>query len=326
MNNVQHLKIDMFLCYTLKKIILFFQGLMTNDIQHLIAGAPSMYSMLLNSQGRVMHDVIIYNTIEGHKNNYLIEVEKKSAEQLERHLKMYRLRKKIDINIRLDMKSWVVFDPEIDFSSISEVDIECLYMNPKTDFKHQLNISNSIDGMIVSRDPRMTYLGHKIILPVHKDIVDVLPNLTKSDLDCYRNLRYRLGVAEGSDELPQGKVMPLETNVDYLHGISFHKGCYIGQELTARTFHTGVVRKRYMPVVFEEAPSSCIPAETGVLNRDRKTLGRLRALSCKHGVALLKIADALSVDAGLTVESYPVTTFRPAWWPIEPVKPASSSA
>ena len=50
----------------------------------------------------------------------------------------------------------------------------------------------------------------------------------------YDTLRLRLGVAEGPQEMPEGKCFPLEYNVDYLHGVSFHKGCYIGQELTAR--------------------------------------------------------------------------------------------
>jgi folate-binding protein YgfZ len=46
-----------------------------------------------------------------------------------------------------------------------------------------------------------------------------------------------LGVAEGSREIPAGKALPLEYNLDYLRGVSFHKGCYLGQELTARQTH-----------------------------------------------------------------------------------------
>ena len=61
-------------------------------------------------------------------------------------------------------------------------------------------------------------------------------------------MRYKLGVCEGSEEIPTAKATPLEFNLEYMHGVSFHKGCYLGQELTARTHHTGVIRKRIMPV------------------------------------------------------------------------------
>lgn len=57
--------------------------------------------------------------------------------------------------------------------------------------------------------------------------------------DVYCELRYRLGVPEGISELGLGKAIPLESNGDYLKAISFEKGCYIGQELTARAYHTG---------------------------------------------------------------------------------------
>ena len=68
--------------------------------------------------------------------------------------------------------------------------------------------------------------------------------------------RYRLGICEGSQEIPFAKVTPLEHNVEFMHGVSFHKGCYLGQELTARTHHTGVIRKRIMPLEFSQEFSS----------------------------------------------------------------------
>jgi folate-binding Fe-S cluster repair protein YgfZ len=89
-------------------------------------------------------------------------------------------------------------------------------------------------------------------------------DIPEAPLSTYTTLRYRLGVAEGGDELLPAKALPFEANADYIHGVAFDKvvasrhacinrwghiqGCYIGQELTARTYHTGVVRKRIMPV------------------------------------------------------------------------------
>ena len=64
-----------------------------------------------------------------------------------------------------------------------------------------------------------------------------------------------LGVAEGGEDLPTGKCFPMEYNLDYLKGVSFHKGCYIGQELTARTHHTGVIRKRILPISLDQPVS-----------------------------------------------------------------------
>ncbi len=70
--------------------------------------------------------------------------------------------------------------------------------------------------------------------------------------DGYHRHRLALGVAEGTDEVPLGACFPLEYNLDYLNGVSFSKGCYLGQELTARSFHTGVIRKRVMPISLTE--------------------------------------------------------------------------
>ena len=64
----------------------------------------------------------------------------------------------------------------------------------------------------------------------------------------YLSHRLQVGVAEGPGEVPKEACTPLEYNLDYLNGVSFTKGCYLGQELTARTHHTGVIRKRVVPI------------------------------------------------------------------------------
>ena len=84
-------------------------------------------------------------------------------------------------------------------------------------------------------------------------------NITKDreplDAEAYHMARYRLGIPEGPLEIIRESALPMECNIDLSQGIDFKKGCYVGQELTIRTKHTGVVRKRVLPITLH-APSS----------------------------------------------------------------------
>ena len=98
-------------------------------------------------------------------------------------------------------------------------------------------------------DPRWHGLGLRGVIPAAA-AAELLPaGADPEEAEAaYAQWRYTLGVAEGSEEL--GGLLPLECNLAGLNAISFDKGCYIGQELTARTHHTGVVRKRIVPALF----------------------------------------------------------------------------
>lgn len=119
------------------------------------------------------------------------------------------------------------------------------------------------------------------------------------------------------EDLPPGVALPLESNLAYLNGISFTKGCYIGQELTARTHHMGVVRKRLLPVrLAAPLPRDGVPEGAPILTAAGKAAGKFRAGQGELGLALLRLANAneplrLSV-AGGEVE---LTANIPAWWP-----------
>ncbi|CAN7977174.1 unnamed protein product, partial [Ixodes persulcatus] len=128
-------------------------------------------------------------------------------------------------------------------------------------------------------------------------------------------LRYQLGVIEGLGELPTANCFPLEYNADYMSGVSFHKGCYIGQELTARTHHTGVVRKRIMPVVLlDRADGGGVVSDTVVKDGNDKAVGKFRVHRGQVGLALLRVDEALSA-AELFVGSVRLSTVKPGWWP-----------
>lgn len=296
----------------------FLQGLVTNDIGHLEGGAASMYCLLLNRQGRVLHDSIVYRHSPG---IFLLECDAERASQLERHLRMYRVRRRLAIdNVTKDFSVWCVFDPEPDLTQLPQVDAESLYMNPQMEVGEALPLEGNPKDVLVVQDPRMRQLGHRLVVPAGlASLRTLLPRVENGKREGFKVLRYTLGVGEGSQDLPPTKCLPLEANCDYLHGISFHKGCYVGQELTARTFHTGVVRKRLLPLIFSEDASS-VSSDTSVINEQGKTVGKVRACLGHHGLGLLRVEECLSAKS-LTVDSHKVQTFRPPWWPIQASKP-----
>ncbi|KYN36826.1 hypothetical protein ALC56_08617 [Trachymyrmex septentrionalis] len=203
----------------------FLQGLITNDMKHLDEGAPSIYTLFLNIRGRVMCDAIVYKSEES--NLYYVECDSQIVDSLQRHLKMYRVRRKIDIEHVGD----------------------------------KINVCKFINNIMIYEDPRLSDLGLRILAESQISRNEIIKHLdtdivSPESLGDYKTFRYKLGIGEGMHDLPPGKALPLEINCDYLHGVSFHKGCYIGQELTARTYHTGVVRKRLMPLKEDLADTS----------------------------------------------------------------------
>lgn len=126
------------------------------------------------------------------------------------------------------------------------------------------------------------------------------------------------GVPEGVHDLPPGVALPLESNLAFMNGISFTKGCYVGQELTARTHHMGVIRKRLLPVqLLGSFPLGSITPGTMVLTESGQAAGKYRAGQGDVGLALLyleKIKGPLHIR---TTGSGRValTTSVPDWWP-----------
>lgn len=303
----------------------FLQGLITNDMKHLEEGASNIYTLFLNVKGRVMYDAIVYKSEE--RNSYYVECDSQIAASLQRHLKLYRVKRKIDVEHVGDrINVWTMFDSTSCFDHRNTVDengkrlegmiFPCGTLNNKA--------SKFIDNLMIYEDPRLPDLGLRILaksqIGTHEIIKHLGSNVIPSEsANCYRAFRYKLGVGEGVHDLPPGKALPLEINCDYLHGVSFHKGCYIGQELTARTYHTGVVRKRLMPLAFENVADKPLAYDEKILDQSGNVVGKFRGYTDKYGLGLMRINESLGAQQ-LNVAGLNIRVMKPTWWPQEPQK------
>ncbi len=180
-----------------------------------------------------------------HEPGYLIEVDSSEATKLFTHIKRYRLRAKVLLKL-LDedqWSTWSVWNSERWTSHVLPSEHSLATSNRREDQA----TSNTKIGCIDSRAPGM---GTRVILPYNTK-----PNILLSEsgakevsLREYTIRRMLKGVAEGQREITRETSLPQESNIDFMGGIDFRKGCYVGQELTIRTHHTGVVRKRILPV------------------------------------------------------------------------------
>lgn len=326
-NVLEHLTERTLIRITGKDSSKLLQGLITNDMDHLTHGLGCMYSMFLDTRGRVLYDTIVYKTFVA--DTFFIECDSASSERLIKHLRMHKIRKKVEIySLEDEYNLYALFNTENVQNSRSPgksqgVDgmiVPCSVLNSSA-VTESLNSIKVYRDLQIYQDPRVGSLGSRIIAGKTVDVREQVAEITKiNDVDTdsdYRWFRYNLGVGEGPDDLPVGSCFPLEANCDYLHGVSFHKGCYLGQELTARTHHTGVVRKRLMPLLFSKIPTQL--SEEDKIIHEGVNLGKLRGIRKNVGLALLRIGKALELGQ-FNVGDGVAETFKPSWWPVEAPK------
>ncbi|OCT73806.1 putative transferase CAF17 homolog, mitochondrial [Xenopus laevis] len=273
----------------------FLQGLITNDIQRLAEGA--LYAHILNVQGRSLFDVFLYRPPTGHNETsaILLECDIAAMEPIQKHLNLYNFRRKVTISPCPELSVWGII------SASKKQDTQ----TPE--------LSSSV---ICSADPRVDVMGFRLVAPSGENPKNLFPETETGSYREYTKHRYEQGVPEGVQDIPPGVALPLESNLVYMNGISFSKGCYLGQELTARTHHTGVIRKRLLPVQL----SSSLPAEAegaDILTSAGKPAGKYRAGDGDVGLALLRIAH-INEELLLKLSNGPSVSVKasvPEWWP-----------
>lgn len=186
---------------------------------------------------------------------FLIEVDANQVHALAAHLKKYKLRARVRIRV-VDVGEWEVWSA---WRRDNEARTESRQTSssPAADEVAEEEADADASMEIGCVDRRAPGMGHRVLLrgSTAKDTDKASHRLRTAgervSVENYEVHRILLGVAEGQAEIVRETALPLESNMDYMGGIDFRKGCYVGQELTIRTRHTGVVRKRILPVMLD---------------------------------------------------------------------------
>ena len=247
----------------------FLQNLITNDIEK-ITNEMSCFAALLTPQGKYLFDFLIIK----HKAGYFLDCEKSNIDMLYKQLTLYKLRSKVEI---LDLSN------EFVVAGIS--------------YEKFLTFENSkdIEGSTIKYfedpiflDPRLKKLGARLIINLEKLYLSLKKlELKTANAEDYYNLSHKLGISQVDNIYLQNKIFGIECNFEELNGIDFKKGCYVGQENTARIKLKNKLNKKLFAIKIIE----------GNINGDEiflenKEVGKL-LIKNKNPFALIKTQNNL---------------------------------
>ncbi|MBV9537435.1 MAG: folate-binding protein YgfZ, partial [Acidisphaera sp.] len=161
------------------------------------------------------------------------------------------------------------------------------------------------DDAVIAPDPRLAEAGWRAIVAAPEATEAGATDRDEADWDRHR---LALGLPDGSRDLEAEKTLLLEAGFDELHGISWTKGCYMGQELTARTRYRGLIKRRLVPVAIDGR----LPAPGTPITMQGAEVGTMRSGRDNAGLATLRL-EALAAGAGLRAGDAVLTARPPAW-------------
>ena len=254
----------------------FLQGLVSNDMDR-VSGSRVIWAAFLTPQGKFLHEFMIAQLGD----RYLLECEKDRRDDLETRLKRFRLRAKVTIDSVDDLAVAAAWGP-----GVSEA----------FELPSEPGSARTEDDAVLFMDPRLADAGVRIIAPVSSiSGLDGVTRCTISDQAAYDTHRIALGLPDGSRDLEVEKALLLENGFEELSGIDFEKGCYIGQELTARTHYRALIKKRLMPVTIEGPP----PPPGTALTVEGKDAGEMKSSANGFGLALVRLATWRASEDGI---------------------------
>ncbi len=257
----------------------FLQGLVTNDVAGGLAPGTGLYTALLSPQGKILFDFFV---TEG-DGALLLDVARDASDALLKKMKMYRLRAKIDIEARAQLGVYAELQGHPDNRPASYADRAVTFSDPRL-----------VDSKGAALGKRS--IGARAEMPAN------LPGPRS-----YHEHRLALGVPEGGD-FGFEKIFALDAGLEELNGVSFSKGCYIGQELTSRMKHRATSRKRILTVT-ANAP---LPA-AGPVTKGGVEIGELISTHGDTAFVLVRLDRMEEAHGDVTAAQIPVALTKPVW-------------
>ncbi|WP_417832208.1 YgfZ/GcvT domain-containing protein [Terasakiella sp.] len=245
----------------------FLQGLISNDVNKVTA-TDGIYAAFLTPQGKFLCDFFIAQENDA----LLLDIDAEAMPAFKKKLMMYKLRANVAIaDVSAQYEVFAAFGDKTTQSG-------------------------------VFADPRLEEAGYRAILPNGQDIENAEP----VPFETYELMRIQLGLPDGARDMTVEKSILLENGFDELHGVDWNKGCYMGQELTARTKYRALIRKRLFPVMVE----GDLPAPGTEITSGDKVVGEIHSGIQNMALATLKL-DAL--DDELSANGAKLTPKKPDW-------------
>ena len=269
----------------------FLQGLVSNDVNK-VGRDRAIYAALLSAQGKYLNDFFIVELGEA----FFLDTEAARLADLKRRLTLYKLRAEVEI---LDASEQFVVAALFGEGALSACGLP-----------PQPGAARRIGNAILYVDPRLAALGARLLRPRSEPFP--MAAFSKGDAAAYDQLRLSLGVPDGSRDLAVDKTILLEAGFDELNGVDWQKGCYVGQELTARTKYRGLIKKRLVPVAIE----GVTPAPGSPVMLGTREAGEMRSGRDGIGIALLRLEaldEALSTGEPLIAGETRLRPRKPDW-------------
>ena len=268
----------------------YLQNIISNDLKK-VSGSQSCFSYLLTPQGKYLFEFIIIK----HKSGYFLDCPKYQIENLYKQLNLYKLRSKVEITN---------LSNEFVVAALSEVNF--------TEFNKNSNSGTTIkfreDPVIL--DPRCIKLGARIVINLEKLYLSAKKlNLKIANIEEYYQLSHSLGIPNSDTENFQNKIFGLETNSEELNAIDFKKGCYVGQENTARMKLKEKISRRIYPIEIIEGNI----ANDDIIKINNNEIGKI-VNNSKFSFGLFKFKDPnFRLDKILNTKKAKIKVLKPFW-------------